>query len=90
MEDITKEFLIKNGFKEEYKNIFTYSSKEYTISIIHSESPIHNRLWETINRHWEILIFSATRFMIGHILIQTKEQFKMAMELCDIDLNTKD
>ena len=37
MEDITKDFLINKGFREEYKNIFTYSNKEYTIGVIHSE-----------------------------------------------------
>ena len=46
MKDITKDFLIKNGFKEEYKNIFTYSNKDYIIDVIHSESPIHNELWK--------------------------------------------
>lgn len=83
MEDITKEFLIKNGFKEEYENIFTYSNKEYTIDAMYYEAPYHNR-------HWKIIIFSSKRYMIGNILIQTKEQFIKVMELCDIDLNAKD
>ncbi len=87
MEDITKEFLIKNGFREEYENIFTYSNKDYIIDVIHSESPIHNMLWETINRHWKIIILHSTRYTIANILVQTKEQFNKVMEVCEVDLN---
>ena len=82
MEDITKEFLIKNGFKEEYENIFTYSNKEYTIDVMYYEVPYHNR-------HWKIIIFSSKRYMIGNILVQTKEQFNKVMEICEVDLNNK-
>ena len=89
MEVITKDFLIKKGFKEEFKNIFTYSNKDYTINVIYSESPIHNMIWETINRHWKIIILHSTGYTIANILVQTKEQFKMAMEICDADLNNK-
>lgn len=35
--DITKDFLIKNGFREEYKNFFTYINKEYTIEVTRRE-----------------------------------------------------
>lgn len=90
MEDITKDFLIKKGFKEEYKNIFTYSNKEYTIDVIHSESPIHNTIWETINRHWKIIILHSTGYTIANILVQMKEQFNKVMEICDVELNIKD
>ena len=84
MEDnITKEFLIKNGFKEEYENIFTYSNKEYTIDAMYYEAPYNNR-------HWKIIIISSTRYMVGNILVQTKEQFKKVMKICDVDLNMKD
>lgn len=81
MEDITKDFLIKKGFREEYENIFTYSNKEYIIDAIYYNKPLYH------NRHWEILIFSSTRLMIGHILVQTIEQFKKVMEICEVDLN---
>ena len=83
MADITKEFLVNNGFKEEYENIFTYINKEYTIEVIHREIPFHNK-W------WRILIYSTTRFIVGDVLVQTTEQFKMIMELYDVDLNTKE
>ena len=84
MEDITKDFLIKKGFREEYENIFTYSNKKYTIDAIYYNKPLYH------NRYWEILIFSSTRFMIGHIIVQTIEQLKKTMEICDVDLNAKD
>lgn len=83
MEDITKEFLIKNGFKEEYENILTYINKEYMIEVTHREIPFHNK-W------WRILIYSSTRFIVGDVLVQTTEQFKMIMELYDVDLNNKE
>ena len=86
MADITKEFLIKNGFKKEYgdyENILTYINKEYTIEVIHREIPFHNK-W------WRILIYSSTRFIVGDVLVQTTEQFKMIMELYDVDLNNKE
>lgn len=83
MKDITKDFLIKNGFREEYENIFTYSNKDYIIDVIHSESPIHNR-------HWKIIILHSTRYTIANILVQTKEQFNKVMEICDVELNSKD
>ena len=86
MEDITKEFLVNNGFKKEYgeyQNIFTYINKEYTIEVIHREIPFHNK-W------WRILIYSSTRFIVGDVLVQTTEQFKMIMELYDVDLNNKE
>lgn len=89
MEDITKDFLVKKGFREEFENVFTNKNKEYIIDIIYSESPIHNTLWETINRHWKIIIFSSTRYMIANILVQTIEQFKKVMEICNVDLNNK-
>lgn len=84
MEVITKDFLIKNGFKEEYENIFTYSNKDYIIDVIYSEMPFFP------NRHWKIIIFSSTRYMMGYISIQTKEQFKKVIEICEVELNTKD
>ena len=83
MVDITKEFLIKNGFKKEYgdyENILTYINKEYTIEVIHREIPFHNK-W------WRILIYTSTRFIVGDVLVQTTEQFKMVMDLYDVDLN---
>ena len=86
MADITKEFLVNNGFKKEYgeyENIFTYSNKEYTIEVIHREIPCHNK-W------WRILIYTSTRFIVGDVLVQTTEQFKMVMDLYDVDLNNKD
>lgn len=83
MEDITKDFLINKGFREEYENIFTYSNKEYTIDVMFYETPYYNK-------HWKIIIISSTQYMIGNILVQTKEQFKKVMEICDIELNTKD
>ena len=84
MEDITKDFLIKKGFREDFENIFTYSNKEYTIDIIYSEIPFFP------NRHWKIIIFSSTRYMMGYISVQTKEQFKKVIEICDVDLNSKE
>ena len=86
MEDITKDSLIKNGFKEECVNIFTYNNKDYIIDVVHSESPIHSELWKTINRHWKIIILHSTRYTIANILVQTKEQFNKVMEICDINL----
>ena len=83
MEDITKEFLVKEGFRKEYENIFTYSNKEYIIDVVYNEIPYHNR-------HWKIIIISSTRYMVGNILVQTKEQFNKVMEICDVDLNIKD
>lgn len=86
MADITKEFLVDNGFKKEYgeyENIFIYINKEYTIEVIHREIPFHNK-W------WRILIYSSTRFIVGDVLVQTTEQFKMIMELYDVDLNNKE
>ena len=83
MDDITKDFLIKNGFREEYKNFFTYINKEYTIDAMYYEAPYNNR-------HWKIIIISSTRYMVGNILVQTKEQFKKVMKICDVDLNMKD
>ena len=83
MADITKEFLVDNGFKKEYgdyENIFTYINKEYTIEVIHREIPFHNK-W------WRILIYTSTRFIVGDVLVQTTEQFKMVMDLYDVDLN---
>ena len=90
MEDITKDFLVEKGFKEEFENVFTNRNKKYIVDIIYSESPIHNTLWETINRHWKIIIFyTSTRYMIANICVQTIEQFKKVMEICDVDLNNK-
>ena len=89
MDEITKDFLIKKGFKEEFENIFTLSNKEYIIDVIHSESPIHNTLWETIGRHWKIIIFSSARYTIANILVQTKEQFNKVMEICEVKLNSE-
>lgn len=86
MADITKEFLVDNGFKKEYgdyENIFTYINKEYTIEVIHREIPFHNK-W------WRILIYTSTRFIVGDVLVQTTEQFKMIMDLYDVDLNNKE
>ena len=83
IEDITKDFLIKNGFRKEYENIFAYSNKEYIIDVILYNEPLYH------NRHWKIIIFSSTRYMIGNNLIQTVEQFKKVMEIYDIDLNYK-
>ena len=83
MADITKEFLVNNGFKKEYgeyENIFTYINKEYTIEVGHRKIPFHNK-W------WEILIYSPTRSILGDVLVQTTEQFKMIMDLYDVDLN---
>ena len=78
-------FLIKNGFKKEYgdyENILTYINKEYTIEVAHRKIPCHNK-W------WRILIYTSTRFIVGDVLVQTTEQFKMIMELYDVDLNNK-
>lgn len=83
MEVITKDFLIKNGFKEEYENIFTYSNKDYIIDVIYSEMPFFP------NRHWKIIIFSSARYTIANILVQTKEQFNKVMEICEVKLNSE-
>ena len=80
MNDITKDFLIKNGFREEYKNFFTYINKEYTIDAMYYEAPYNNR-------HWKIIIISSTGFILGDILVQTQDEFSMIMELYDVDLN---
>ena len=82
MEDITKEFLIKNGFREEDEDTFTYSNKEHTIEVLHL-------FVSNYNRFWKIIIFSSTRFIIGDILAQTTGQFNKVMEIYDIDLNNK-
>lgn len=83
MKDITKDFLIKNGFREEYENIFTYSNQDYIIDVILYNEPLYH------NRHWKIAILSSTRYVIGDILVQTIEQFKKVMEICEVDLNSK-
>ena len=80
MNDITKDFLIKNGFREEYKNFFTYINKEYTIEVTRREIPFHNK-W------WRIIIYSSTGFILGYILVQTQDEFSMIMELYDVDLH---
>ena len=80
MNDITKDFLIKNGFREEYKNFFTYINKEYTIEVTRREIPFHNK-W------WRIIIYSSTGFILGDILVQTQDEFSMIMELYDVDLH---
>lgn len=86
MADITKKFLVDNGFKKAYglyEDILTYINKEYMIEVTHREIPFHNK-W------WRILIYSSTRFIVGDVLVQTTEQFKMIMELYDVDLNNKE
>lgn len=80
MEDITKDFLVEKGFREEYENIFIFRNKEYTIDVMYYDTPYHNR-------HWKIIIISSTRYMVGNILVQTKEQFNKVMEICEVDLN---
>ena len=82
MEDITKDFLVEKGFREEYENIFTFSNKEYTIDAIYNENLYPDR-------HCKIVIFSSSRYMIGNILVKTKEQFNMAMKIYNVDLKTK-
>ena len=86
MADITKKFLVDNEVKKaygEYEDILTYINKEYMIEVTHREIPFHNK-W------WRILIYSSTRFIVGDVLVQTTEQFKMIMELYDVDLNNKE
>lgn len=83
MEDITKDFLVKKGFKKEYENVFTYSNKEYIIDVVYNEIPYHNR-------HWKIIIWTSTQYMIGKNFVQTKEQLKMVMKIYNVDLNTKE
>lgn len=80
MEDITKDFLVKNNFTQEYENVFTYSNKEYILDVVYNKIPYHNR-------HWQIRIWTSTQYMIGKFFVQTIEQFKMAMKIYNINLN---
>lgn len=81
MEDkeITEDILIKNDFKNDGTNVFSYIGKNCAVDVWYCGIIIRNR-------HWHCTIYTKdAKYILGDAIIQTVDQFNSFMKILDAD-----
>lgn len=79
--DITEDILLKNGFKNDGTNVFSYVGKNCSVDVWYGLIAIRNR-------HWQCAIYvEDNKYILCSTIIQTIDQFNRLMEIMDADCN---